>query len=167
MGRDYYTWHETHIIYTDVSGAEVKFVLKEDAKQGHYAYGHSYDPDFEDPPSFDASLKQAISYYGTKWLYCNGEWVCKEAGQLRVKRILAGYFLPVQELKQVYKVLNGYWCDYSGEDWFAGLKKGFDGVLIVKDAAGELLLEDEEDSEEGSEEYSEEYSEEDNSVASG
>lgn len=140
MGCDYYTWHETHILFTDPSGVEVKFVIKDDNKWGHHAYERNYDPDFEDAHPFDQQMRQDIAFYGKKELYHHKYgWSCNLNGKLRIERILAGYLLPVGTLKQVYKVLNGYWCDYSQKDWFDGLRGTFSGVLIVKDPSGELL----------------------------
>ena len=143
MGRDYYTWHETRLIYTDPSGVQVKFVLKDDEKDGHYSYGHHYDPDIEDAPDHDSQLKHHIESYGCKWLFNNGEWICKPHGKQRIESIIAKYQLSIGKLEKVYKVLNGYWSCFDEEVWKNGLKKGFDGTLIVKDATNELLWDEE------------------------
>ncbi len=110
MGCDYYTWVETVILYRDVSGNSCKFVDKPEFEQytRRYCYGPAgHDPDFDDPP--EGELEREIREYGTKLLFNDGEWLCKEAGKTRIVTICAEEKIPVGQLVRVFKQMNGYW----------------------------------------------------------
>ena len=159
MGCDIYTWHDLVIIYEDASGVLVKRVFKEDKAEKHYGYEKStgrgsYDPDFEDPPR-DA-LQQMQDSYGVKSLYSfqQNYWFCKEFGKIRMLRLLAGEGIPSDSVKEIYKVLNGYWRDYEDCNWEKIHKQGWTGAIRLKDMTGELGGEDEGEEDESEEEES-------------
>ena len=110
MGCDYYTWIETVIIYKDLSGNSCEFVEEVDFDdyKRNYDYGsETYDPDVEDPP--ENPLTRDKRLYGSKYLYCNSMWVCKEPGKIRVLKMLEQHNIPLDRVVEVYKRMNGYW----------------------------------------------------------
>ena len=154
MGCDIYTWHDTVIVYMDASGILIKLILKEDNAEKHYGYekyheSKHYDPDFEDPPRDSLQIMQES--YGVKYFYNNNQWMCKEAGKQRMLVRLSLENIPLESVKEIYKVLNGYWRDYEDCNWDKLHRKDWSGPIRLKDLKNELLSDENDNESVGSE----------------
>lgn len=109
MRCDYYTWRETFIDYTDISGTIRTLVSIEDRTywNKHYYTYPDCNSDFEIPRP-ERTLRDDIAHYGTRLLFENNTWYCSESGIYDVEEICNANAILCKSILRVYKRLGGF-----------------------------------------------------------
>lgn len=110
MGCDYYTWVETVIIYTDVSGNEQKHIHQEEWEK-HYLSEYASPTEIQEMIACDSEFHGTISYYDA------GGWDCTEEDRQSILEICNTRTIPEDAIVSVCERLNG-WVRNSGLPYY-------------------------------------------------